>query len=226
MSGAGDDEKLSAASYARFAQARQMIAQHARGLVLDIGCGHMPFRGDVSAKGAVYRGLDREARTEGVDYLGDVQDLREIATASVDTVMCFEVLEHVPDPSRAMSEISRVLRLHGTLLLTVPHLSRLHEEPHDYYRYTHHGLATLCARAGLAVESITAYGGLASFVGHQVSTAAVGLTWGIPGIGAAVRVGNRLAIKPLLWLDRTVDARHLFALGYALVARKPPASAP
>jgi len=149
MSDAGDDESLSAASHARFVEARRMIAEHARGLVLDIGCGHMPFRADVIAAGAEYRGLDREARVDGVDYIGDIQDLREIKTASIDTVMCFEVLEHVPDPARAMSELSRILKPGGVLLLTVPHLSRLHEEPHDYFRYTNHGLRTLCERSGL-----------------------------------------------------------------------------
>jgi SAM-dependent methyltransferase len=220
MSDAGDDESLSAASHARFEQARRLIPDHARGLVLDIGCGHMPFRADVLATGADYRGLDREARVEGVDYIGDVQDLREIGDASIDTVLCFEVLEHVPEPARAMAEIARVLTPGGTLLLTVPHLSRLHEEPHDYFRYTNHGLRKLSEGVGLDVVSVTAFGGLASFIGHQVSTAVVGLTWGLPGIGGAVRATNRLGIKPLLWLDRTFDARHLFALGYALVARK------
>jgi len=220
MSDAGDDESLSAASHARFVEARRMIAEHARGLVLDIGCGHMPFRADVLAAGAEYRGLDREARVHGVDYIGDIQDLREIKTASIDTVMCFEVLEHVPDPARAMSELSRILRPGGALLLTVPHLSRLHEEPHDYFRYTNHGLRTLCERTGLEVQSVTAFGGLATFIGHQVSTALVGLSYGLPAVGGAIRATNRLGIKPLLWLDKTIDSRHLFALGYALVARK------
>ena len=36
------------------------------------------------------------------------------------TIVCTEVLEHVPDPSTALAEIRRVLRPGGTLIGSVP----------------------------------------------------------------------------------------------------------
>lgn len=220
MSEAGEDASLSAASRLRFDVARALIAEHARGRVLDVGCGRMPFRADILATGARYESLDVEARVPGVDHLGDVQDLRAIADATYDAVTCFEVLEHVPHPDRAVSELARILAPGGTLLVTVPHLSRLHEQPHDYYRFTGYGLRVLAEQAGLDVVDVRAHGGLASFLGHQASTTLLGLTWGIPGVGRAARALNRAAlIRPLLALDQ-LDRSGLFALGFSLVARK------
>src|SRR5947209_874267 len=47
--------------------------------------------------------------------------------ASFAAVMCFEVLEHVPDYGAAIKEIARVLKPDGKLVLTVPFNPRLQE---------------------------------------------------------------------------------------------------
>lgn len=220
MSEAGEDASLSAASRVRFEAARTLIAKRARGRVLDVGCGRMPFRDDILATGARYESLDAEARVPCVDHIGDVQDLRAIATATYDTVTCFEVLEHVPHPDRAIGELARILAPGGSLLVTVPHLSRLHEQPHDYYRFTGYGLRALATQAGLDVVDVRAHGGLASFLGHQASTMLLALTWGIPVVSRAARAINRAAlIYPLVQLDQ-LDRSGLFALGFSLVATK------
>lgn len=219
----GEDEWLSAASRARFSAARRLIKDYARGRVLDVGCGHMPFRDQVRGLGCAYVGLDVQRRRKDVDLVGDVQDLRDVADASFDTALCFEVLEHVPDPAAGVREMMRVLRGGGALLVTVPHLSRLHEQPHDYYRFTGFGLQVMAERAGARVERLEPYGGLTSFLAHQLSTVISGLSVGVPVVGSAVRRLNRSvlnAVPPAL--DRIIDRRHLFPLGYALAATKPP----
>jgi 2-polyprenyl-3-methyl-5-hydroxy-6-metoxy-1,4-benzoquinol methylase len=43
-----------------------------------------------------------------------------LPTESVDSVICCETIEHVPDPRRAVSELARVLRPGGRLFLTTP----------------------------------------------------------------------------------------------------------
>jgi len=50
---------------------------------------------------------------------GDMQDL-PIADAAADLVVSFEGIEHVSDPWLAMSEIARVLRPDGALLISTP----------------------------------------------------------------------------------------------------------
>jgi ubiquinone/menaquinone biosynthesis C-methylase UbiE len=93
--------------------------------VLDAGCGtglnlrHLPA-------GSV--GLDINPRNlEAVKarvpdcrpVLGDLEAM-PFGDATFGTVLCSEVLEHVPDPSRALSEIHRVLRPGGVLIGSVP----------------------------------------------------------------------------------------------------------
>ncbi|MEO5853965.1 MAG: class I SAM-dependent methyltransferase [Nocardioides sp.] len=54
-----------------------------------------------------------------VDALADLTAL-PVADGSVDLVMCYHVLEHVPDDRRAMREIARVLAPGGLALVQVP----------------------------------------------------------------------------------------------------------
>ena len=76
-----------------------------------------------------------------------------------DTVVCLQVLEHVPQPARLLAEIKRVLRPGGVLLLTAPHIWGVHEEPHDYFRFTPHGLRHLAQTVGLRVLTVQALAG-------------------------------------------------------------------
>lgn len=220
--GAGRYAHFSALNVARFGATRAAIAAHAKGRVLDVGCGHMPFREFARAYIQDYEGFDVERRAEGVMHVGNAESMPEIASNTYDTVFSFEVLEHLPHPQRAIGEMARVLKPGGALLITVPHLSRLHEEPHDYFRYTNHGLRVMLQDAGLVVERIEPTASLFSFLAHQVSTVLLGLVWPIPGLRQLVYALNQvLLVWPVLWLDRVLDRRGLFALGYVAVARKP-----
>ncbi|WP_269584566.1 class I SAM-dependent methyltransferase [Roseibium sp. Sym1] len=60
-----------------------------------------------------------------------------------DTVFLFEVLEHVPEPHRAVAEINRVLKRDGKIFCSTPFVFGIHDAPHDYFRYTKYGLAYL-----------------------------------------------------------------------------------
>ena len=75
------------------------------------------------------------------DIVTSVCSMPMFEGASFDAVFMMEVLEHVPEPQQALSEIRRVLKPGGRLILSVPFIFPLHEEPHDYYRYTKYGLA-------------------------------------------------------------------------------------
>src|SRR5687768_12738027 len=166
--GAGKYAEFSPLQVARCRESARLIQTYAGGRVLDVGCGHMNFRGAILAHADSYEGLDVAPRVSGVHFVDDACEMRSVPRAVFDTVLCFEVLEHLAAPERALAMMAEVLRPGGKLLITVPHLSRLHEEPHDYFRYTGYGLRALTERAGFKVLEIKPYGGLATFLAHQV----------------------------------------------------------
>jgi SAM-dependent methyltransferase len=70
-------------------------------------------------------------RDEGVRFVcGDATRL-EFDSGSFDAVTMFDVLEHIPDDSRAISEISRVLKPGGYFLISVPN----EHWCYPYYRF-------------------------------------------------------------------------------------------
>jgi SAM-dependent methyltransferase len=79
-----------------------------------------------------------------------------------DLVCAMDVVEHVEDDVGALSELTRVLAPHGTLLISVP-LHPSHWTPFDEFvghcrRYEPARLTSLLAQFGLRVESSAVYG--------------------------------------------------------------------
>ncbi len=211
---------FSPVAFSQFQVTLPLLKHNARGKLIDLGCGDMPFRQHIVPQVEAYDSLDLYPRTS-VTFTGDVQNLSMLADNSYDTAICLEVLEHVPDPFRAAREISRILKPDGALILSVPHLSRLHDEPNDYYRYTRYGLCHLVEQAGLKVELIESRGGLWSFFGHQISTLILGLVWGLPIIkNLALFLNSWLVTRLCYYLDRLLDRDGIFASGYTIVARR------
>jgi SAM-dependent methyltransferase len=194
-------------------------AQYAQGRLLDLGCGGGPYR-EMFTNVSSYIGLDIAPNAD-VDVAGDGLAL-PFTDSCFDTILCNEVLEHVPEPSRFMSEIARVLKPGGFLLLTTPQTWGLHHEPHDYYRYTHYGLRHQSETAGLEVISITPTCGVwATTAQRIVDTIAHNFLSRWPG--GVVRVFS-IFLGPVLLLGAALD--RLFGargdtLDNVLVARKP-----
>lgn len=78
----------------------------------------------------------------GVDRILDLQQL-ELMDASVGTALVIDVLEHVEFVRRAVSEVLRVLKPGGVLIVTSTLRFPIHEYPHDYWRFTPDGLRSL-----------------------------------------------------------------------------------
>ncbi len=197
------------------------ILAHLRGKCIDIGCGDMPFRTLIEKHVSQYDSLDIEARAQAITYIADIQNMKPIEDNTYDSGVCLEVLEHIPDPFRAVAEIHRILKKGAKLICSVPHLSRLHEEPHDYYRFTIYGLRHLFEYAGFRIVSIEASGGIFSFLGHQLSALILLPVWHIPVLKQIGWFVNKwLIVKPAYTCDRLFDKRKIFALGYICVVEK------
>jgi SAM-dependent methyltransferase len=123
---------------------------HARGRLLDVGCGEKPYAG-LAGNVAQWVGFDHPSNASA-DVRGHAESM-PFDDASFDTVLCTQVIEHVPEPRAVLAECARVLRPGGTLIVSAPQYWEVHEAPHDYYRFTPIGLEHLIRGCGLEVVS-------------------------------------------------------------------------
>lgn len=96
--------------------------------------------------------------TSRIDLIGDITAIPE-PDAAFDAILCSEVLEHIPDPTKALDEFARLLKPGGKLILTAPFASLVHFAPYHYcsgfsrYWYEHH-----LTQRGFRIEELTPNG--------------------------------------------------------------------
>jgi SAM-dependent methyltransferase len=125
-------------------------------IVLDVGCGNKPYA-DLFVD-CLYFGANYSADNASPDIVADAMRL-PIASQAIDLVFCSQVIEHVPQPWRLVEECHRVLKPGGSLVLSAPFYWPLHEQPHDYFRFTRYGLESLLLGAGFSECRIECDGG-------------------------------------------------------------------
>jgi SAM-dependent methyltransferase len=191
-------------------------------LVLDAGAGEGQYRPHFQM--ARYVGVDLGVGDAAWDYgrLDAVCDLNALPFGEGLFAAALNVvtLEHLRDPQLALNEIARVLRPQGEFLLVAPHEWEVHQSPHDYFRYTRHGLELLLERAGFGEIRVEAVGGYFRLLARRLLNGLQFFTGGARWIlflpAAALLVPPALVL-PLL--DR-LDAQKNFTLGYICTARK------
>jgi SAM-dependent methyltransferase len=198
----------------------RLLRTYASGVMLDCGCGAIPWYEVYRDRVAETVCIDWEQsphRNEHIDRFVDLNEPLPFPDERFDTVLLTDVLAHVARPSVLVSELGRVLRPAGTLLVATPFLYWLNEQPHDYYRYTEFGLRHLCRDAGLDVVELDAYGGYPDVLldllnkklvrGERSARAYLALTRRIAATAAYRRLRER--------------TKQTFPLGYFVAARKP-----
>ncbi len=78
-----------------------------------------------------------------------------------DLICLFDVLEHLPNDSSVLQQLSQSLHTEGRLFLTVPAdpdlWSYFDDASHHVRRYTYQGLQTLLIESGFTIETLTAF---------------------------------------------------------------------
>lgn len=104
-----------------------------------------------------WTGMDMQAG-DNVDVLADLHELPHDWTSRYSGVLCSEVLEHVRQPVRALTELRRVTKPGGWIVVTTLFAFPEHGFPDDYFRYSRSGLAQVLSEAGWT-DIETAYAG-------------------------------------------------------------------
>jgi len=130
-------------------------------IVLDAGAGegrHRKYfkRGRYVALDAGYG--DAGWDYSGLDLLGDLAHI-PLRSASLDCVLCMVVLEHTRNPAEVLLEFARVLKRGGTLVMVVPFLWEEHQAPHDYFRFTRHGVHAIFESSPFRLDLVSPMGG-------------------------------------------------------------------
>ena len=172
--------------------------------VLDFGCGQMPYRSVIEARGATYHGADfDETAMVRITPAGTLP----LPDDSMDLVLSVQVLEHVADLDLYLGEIARVLRPGGHLLLSTHGTWLYHPHPQDHRRWTRTGLALDLQSRGFAT------GRMDSIVGPLATTTMIRLTGmafflrTIPLVGPVVTAGLAVVMNLRGWLEDRITPR-------------------
>lgn len=194
------------------------LARGIRGdVVIDVGCGEQPYRPCLSGF-RHYVGFDSPFaadRGRNHDVLGDALAL-PFADGSADGIVCTEVIEHVTDPALMLAEFARVLTRDGYVLLTTPFTWQLHDEPHDYWRFTEYGLKLIFERAGFRVLALRSVNG---FAGALLQSQCYLLMQSSGRLRFLTRVPVWFLQKLAVWVG-FLDRNRRMTSCYVLLARK------
>jgi SAM-dependent methyltransferase len=141
---------------------------HARGELLDFGCGSRPYSSLFENQVRHYWGTDLKGSPFVVGRPPDAwatATAQPVRSASMDTVVGLSMLTYLPDPLAMLREANRVLRPGGMLLLEFTQNAPLHDEPHDYFRFTRYGAAHLLGQSGFEPVEFIPIGGFWCRVG-------------------------------------------------------------
>ncbi len=219
------------------------IAQQASKLpagtrLLDVGAGSCPYQNLFAH--CEYRSQDlqplqgEQLRFGGYGHIDYVSDLASIPVpeSSFDAVLCTEALEHHPEPIKVVQELARIVRPGGTLILTAPLGSGIHQEPYHFYGgYTPWWYERFLTAAGFEDIRVEPNEGSLRFFGQEslrfIRTMSPWSTM-LPVNIRLFLLPLWIVLAPLLgvvipllctWLDQ-FDRERRFTVGYHVTARR------
>jgi len=118
--------------------------------LIDLGAGPQRFKDLTSKFNLISVDFYHQ---EGIDVVADITKGLPFNNDSADIILLSNVLEHIPNPEQLIKECWRVLRTSGFIVGVVPFLIKVHQEPHDFLRYTPFMLKRLLGE-GCEVKSL------------------------------------------------------------------------
>jgi len=199
------------------------LRHHARGKLLDLGCGKVPLLIAYGQYVSDVICVDWENtlhKNDCLDFECDLTKTLPFEDGEFDTIILSDVLEHIPQPERLWTEMARILSRDGKIIMNVPFYYWLHEQPHDYYRYTEFALRRFVEISGLELIQLNATGGAPEIMTDIFSKNVLRL----PCLGHFLaRFAQCLTlcfIRTKIGKKISNETSNCFPLGYFLIAKK------
>jgi len=139
----------------------QLTADKKDLLLVDFGCGDMPYRSVIEPHVGKYLGVDLEMNPRAEHHI-DFDSKTTLPDNYADIVLSNQVLEHVDSPNGYLQEALRILKPGGSIILTTHGYWYYHPTPNDYWRWTSAGLRKTVEDSGFKVSSFHGIMGLAA----------------------------------------------------------------
>lgn len=185
-------------------------------ILIDYGCGNMPYRPLIEPHVEQYIGVDLPDNPRAEITISPNGSINR-PEASIDVVLSTQVLEHVEDPLHYLSEANRVLKMGGLLILSTHGYWMFHPDPTDFWRWTSAGLQKIIEQEGF---EIVYFRGIISRMAMGVQLFQDGLIFKLPEV---FRSFFSILLQPLIAffdLFSSQEAKDKDACTYVLVARK------
>jgi hypothetical protein len=183
------------------------------GMVLDMGAGTNPSYYQLMNLKKVKQIVKLDHYSGKADKKIDLENPPSVKTSKFTHVLCFNLLEHLYNPTQALQFAHANLVEQGQLHGFVPFMIRIHPDPHDYFRYTHESLKNMLEETGFNKINI-------AFIGIGPLTASYNLFYDVMPFFI-----RPFIVLPLILLDKLIinlspSKREVFPLGYRFEAHK------
>jgi SAM-dependent methyltransferase len=128
-------------------------------ILVDFGCGDMPYRTVIEPHVGKYLGVDLEMNPKAEHHIG-FDSKTTLPDHYADIVLSNQVLEHVDTYQGYLQETLRLLKPGGVTILTTHGYWFYHPTPNDYWRWTSAGLRKIIEAEGFEIQSFTGILGL------------------------------------------------------------------
>jgi len=139
----------------------ELTANNKELLLVDFGCGDMPYRSVIEPHVGIYLGVDLEMNPKADHHIG-FDSKTTLPDNYCDIILSNQVLEHVDTPSGYLQEALRILKPGGSIILTTHGYWYYHPTPNDYWRWTSAGLRKTVEDESFKVTSFFGIMGLAA----------------------------------------------------------------